>query len=97
MRNLPNLVLRTSGSRIDVLSRDSTPDLVFSTGAAIALPFFMEAHGYGARTVFLEPVDRITTASLTGRLVYPFADRFLVQWESLREIYPEAVDIGVVL
>lgn len=95
VRNLPNLVLNF-GLAHHVLA-ETRPDLVFSTGAAIALPFFMEAHGYGARTVFLEPVDRITTASLTGRLVYPFADRFLVQWESLREIYPEAVDIGVVL
>ena len=75
--------------------RDPAPGV--QHGAAIALPFFMQAHHYGATTVFLEPVDRITTASLSGRLVYPFADRFLVQWESLREIYPDADDIGVVL
>ena len=95
VRNLPNLV-RNFGLARRVLAR-TRPDLVFSTGAAIALPFFMQAHRYGATTVFLEPVDRITTASLSGRLVYPFADRFLVQWPSLREIYPDAVDIGVVL
>ena len=95
VRNLPNLV-RNFGLAHRVLA-ETQPDLVFSTGAAIALPFFMQAHRYGATTVFLEPVDRITTASLSGRLVYPFADRFLVQWESLREIYPDAEDIGVVL
>jgi beta-1,4-N-acetylglucosaminyltransferase len=95
VRNLPNLV-RNFGLARRVLA-ETRPDLVFSTGAAIALPFFMQAHRYGATSVFLEPVDRITTASLSGRLVYPFADRFLVQWASLREIYPDAVDIGVVL
>ncbi|WP_173923439.1 UDP-N-acetylglucosamine--LPS N-acetylglucosamine transferase [Agromyces sp. Marseille-P2726] len=95
VRNLPNLV-RNFGLARRVLA-DTRPDLVFSTGAAIALPFFMQAHRYGATTVFLEPVDRITTASLSGRLVYPFADRFLVQWESLREVYPDADVIGVVL
>jgi beta-1,4-N-acetylglucosaminyltransferase len=95
VRNLPNLV-RNFGLARRVLA-ETRPDLVFSTGAAIALPFFMQAHHYGATTVFLEPVDRITTASLSGRLVYPFADRFLVQWASLREIYPDADDIGVVL
>ncbi len=95
VRNLPNLV-RNFGLARRVLA-ETRPDLVFSTGAAIALPFFIQAHRYGTTTVFLEPVDRITTASLSGRLVYPFADRFLVQWPSLREIYPDAIDIGVVL
>ena len=95
VRNLPNLI-RNFGLARRVLAA-TRPHLVFSTGAAIALPFFMQAHRFGATTVFLEPVDRITTASLSGRLVYPFADRFLVQWPSLREIYPDAVDIGVVL
>lgn len=95
VRNLPNLV-RNFGLARRVLA-ETQPDLVFSTGAAIALPFFMQAHRYGATTVFLEPVDRITTASLSGRLVYPFTDRFLVQWASLREIYPDAVDVGIVL
>ena len=32
--------------------------------------------------------------SLTGRLVYPFADLFLVQWESLLELYPKAKYVG---
>lgn len=95
VRNLPNLI-RNFGLARRVLA-ETRPDLVFSTGAAIALPFFVQAHRYGARTVFLEPVDRITTPSLSGRLVYPFADSFLVQWDSLRRVYPDAVDIGVVL
>lgn len=95
VRNLPNLV-RNFGLARRVLA-ETRPDVVFSTGAAIALPFFTQAHRYGATTVYLEPVDRITTASLSGRLVYPFADRFLVQWPALQGIYPDADDIGVVL
>lgn len=95
VRNLPNLV-RNFGLARQVLA-ETRPDLVFSTGAAVALPFFAQAHRYGARTVFLEPVDRITTASLSGRLVYPFTDRMLVQWASLRRVYADAIDIGMVL
>ena len=95
VRNLPNL-LRNFGLARRVL-RETRPDLVFSTGAAIALPFFTQAHRYGARTAFLEPVDRITSPSLSGQLVYPFTDSFLVQWESLLETYPDAANIGVVL
>lgn len=95
VRNVPNLV-RNFGLARRVL-REYRPDVVFSTGAAIALPFFAQAHRFGAKTVFLEPVDRITSASLSGRLVYPLSDRFLVQWESLTELYPEAENVGVVL
>jgi len=95
VRNLPNL-LRNFRLAHRVLKTER-PDLVFSTGAAIALPFFVQARAFGARTVFLEPVDRITSPSLSGRLVYPFTDSFLVQWDGLRRLYPGSQDIGVIL
>ncbi|MCU1635616.1 MAG: UDP-N-acetylglucosamine:LPS N-acetylglucosamine transferase [Cryobacterium sp.] len=95
VRNLPNLA-RNFGLARHVLAT-VRPDLVFSTGAAIALPFFVQARSVGARTAFLEPVDRISSPSLSGRLVYPFTDRFLVQWESLAGFYPGSRNIGVVL
>lgn len=94
-RNIPNL-LRNFPLATRVLAAER-PDVVFSTGAAIAVPFFLQAHLFRAATVFLEPVDRISAPSLTGRLVYPFADEFLVQWEGMREFYPAARNVGVVL
>ena len=95
VRNLPNLA-RNFGLARRVL-RDVRPDLVFSTGAAIALPFFVQARSVGARTAYLEPVYRISAPSLSGRLVYPFTDRFLVQWDGLLPSYPDAHNAGVVL
>lgn len=95
VRNIPNL-LRNIGLAREVLAREK-PDLVFSTGAALALPFFLQAGRFGARTAFLEPVDRIASASLSGLLVYPFADEVLVQWPDLTRVYPDANPIGVVL
>jgi beta-1,4-N-acetylglucosaminyltransferase len=95
VRNLPNLARNFALARR--VLRAERPELVFSTGAAIALPFFVQARRFGARTAFLEPVDRITSPSLSGRLVYPFADRFFVQWERLEPVYPGAENIGVVL
>lgn len=95
VRNVPNL-RRNFGLARRVL-KDEKPDIVFSTGAAIALPFFSQARRFGARTVYLEPVDRITTPGLSGRLVYPFADEFLVQWDHMRAFYPGSRSVGVVL
>lgn len=96
VRNLPNLLRNVILAR-RVLAEER-PDVVFSTGAAIALPFFVLARFYGARTVYLEPVDRITSAGMAGRLAYPFTDKFLVQWDGMRDTaYPDAEVIGVVL
>lgn len=95
VRNVPNLI-RNFGLARHVLAAER-PDLVFSTGAAIALPFFLQAGHFGARTAFLEPVDRIASPSLSGLLVYPFADKILVQWPQLTKVYPDAARTGVVL
>lgn len=95
VRNLPNLARNFALARR--VLRTERPDLVFSTGAAIALPFFAQARSFGARTAFLEPVDRITSASLSGRLVYPLSDSFFVQWDALASMYPGSENIGVVL
>jgi beta-1,4-N-acetylglucosaminyltransferase len=38
---------------------------------------------YQLRTVFIESWARVTTLSLSGKILLPFADRFLVQWPAL--------------
>lgn len=77
--------------------RDFQPDLVVSTGAGVAVPFFVAARFAGVRTLFIEVVDRVASRTLTGRLVYPFADEFVVQWAVQRHLYPDARVIGPTL
>lgn len=36
------------------------------------------------RTIFVESWARVTTLSLSGKLLLPFVDRFLVQWPALK-------------
>lgn len=36
----------------------------------------------------------INKKTITGRLVYKFADLFIVQWESMLKIYPKAIYRG---
>lgn len=60
--------------------RRTRPDAILSTGAALALPFFLIGKLHGARLVYVESLTRTESLSLTGRLVYPFADAFFVQW-----------------
>ena len=70
------------------------PDVVITTGALIAFPFCLIAKLFGAKVVCIETFARVTNKSITGALIYPFADLFLVQWETMLKCYPKAKYIG---
>lgn len=63
--------------------RRERPDVILSTGAALAVPFFLAGKLFGARLVFVESITRTTSLSLSGRLVRPLSDAFFVQWPDL--------------
>lgn len=94
-RNIPNLV-RNTFLAWRVL-RSFRPDVVLSTGAGVALPFFVLGRALGARTVYIEVYDRVDSATLTGRLCRPFTDLMLVQWPEQEGLYREAVVVGALL
>ena len=94
-RNLPNLA-RNLLLAARVLRRER-PDVVVSTGAGVALPFFVLGRLTGVRTVYIEVYDRIETATLTGRLCRPWTDLFCVQWDEQLPLYRDAHVIGPLL
>lgn len=91
-RNVVNLV-RNSLLAVRVLLRER-PRLLVSTGAGPAVPFFFVGKLLGARTIFVEVVDRVDRPTLTGRLVRPVTDLYLVQWPEQERFYPRAQVIG---
>jgi UDP-N-acetylglucosamine:LPS N-acetylglucosamine transferase len=62
------------------LVRRQRPVAILSTGAALAVPFFIVGKLHGCRLIYVESVTRTERLSLSGRLVYPLADAFFVQW-----------------
>ena len=75
-------LLRNLPLAIGVLRR-RRPDAILSTGAGIAVPFFLVGKLMRIRLVYVESITRSESLSLTGRLVYRLADRFFVQWPQL--------------
>lgn len=73
------------------------PGMVISAGAGVTVPFFVAAWLLRIPTVFIEVYDRVDSATLTGRLVRPFATRQIVQWRSQLEAYPDATLVGPLL
>ena len=80
-RNIPNLLRNLKLAWR--LVREHRPDAILSTGAGLALPFFIAGKRFGCRLVYVESVTRVLSLSLTGRLIYPLADEFFVQWPQL--------------
>lgn len=91
-RNIKNLIKNTFLA-IKVLKKEK-PDLIISSGAAVAVPFFWIGKIMGAKTIYIEVFDRINKPTLTGRLVYPITDKFIVQWEEMKKVYPKAINLG---
>lgn len=93
-RNLKNTV-RNTLLAIRVL-RKERPDLIVSSGAAVAVPFFLVGKLLGAKTVYVEVFDRVDAPTLTGRLVRRMTDLFVVQWPEMERVYPGSVNLGPV-
>lgn len=76
-----------------VLHREK-PDLIISSGAAVAVPFFWLGKMMGCKTIYIEVFDRIDKPTVTGKLVYPVTDRFIVEWEEMKKVYKKAINLG---
>lgn len=66
------------------------PDYVITTGAHTAGPMCCLAKIFGSRVIYIETFANINTKTITGTLLYFIADKFIVQWESMKELYPNS-------
>jgi UDP-N-acetylglucosamine:LPS N-acetylglucosamine transferase len=94
-RNVFNL-LRNSFLAVRLVPREH-PDVVVSTGAGVAVPFFLVARLMGIPTVYLEVFDRVESRTLTGRLCRPLTTAFCVQWREQQNLYKGSEWVGAVL
>ena len=70
------------------------PMAILSTGPAIAVPVSIVGKLLGAWIIFVETGSRIATLSLTGRIMYRWADLYFVQWPQLQQKLPKAIYAG---
>ena len=57
------------------------PDVVVTTGSHNAGPMCCLAKIFHKKVIFIETIANSTTPTRAGRLIYKFADYFIVQWE----------------
>ena len=70
------------------------PDIIISTGAVATIPMCLLGKVLRKKIIFIESFAKVTSPTLTGNLMYKFADQFYVQWEQMKEHYPNAIFKG---
>ena len=69
------------------------PDYIITTGVHTAGPMCCIGKIFGSKIIYIETFANMVTKTATGKLLYPISDKFIVQWESMKDIYPKA-DFG---
>ena len=85
-RNIKNLIKNTIVAW--KVLRKEKPDLIISCGAVVAVPFFYLGKLFGAKTIYID------ASTVTGKRVYPIADKFIAEWEEMLNVYPKAINLG---
>lgn len=67
------------------------PKYIITTGAHTAVPMCYIGKLFGSKIIYIETFANINNRTLAGRFIYPIADLFIVQWESMLELYPKAI------
>lgn len=67
------------------------PKVIVTTGTHTAVPICYIGKLFGSKIIFIETFANSKTKTLSGKLVYPIANTFIVQWESMLELYPKAI------
>ena len=67
------------------------PQVIVTTGTHTAVPMCYLAKLFGKKVIFIETFANSKTKTKAGSTVYPIADVFIVQWESMLKLYPKAI------
>ena len=70
------------------------PDAIVSTGTHTAIPICFLGKVFNKKIVYIETYANITRKTLTGRMIYPISDLFIVQWNEMKELYPKAICVN---
>lgn len=67
------------------------PDVIVTTGSHNVGPMCCLAKIFRKKVIFIETFANNKTPTKAGKIIYKFADYFIVQWENMKEYYPDAI------
>lgn len=89
---LPKLIVNTFKSlRVLIIER---PKVMITTGVLSIIPLALLMKLFGGKLIYMESFAKVTSKTLSGNLLYKYADQFYVQWEEMLRLYPNAIYKG---
>ena len=70
------------------------PDVMITTGVLAIIPFALIMKLFRKKLIYIESFAKVTSKTLSGKLLYNYADQFYVQWEEMLKLYPNAIYKG---
>lgn len=70
------------------------PKVIVTTGANTCVPLCYLGFIFRRKVIYIESFAKQNGKTLSGKLVYPVATHFIVQWESMKKYYPKAIYLG---
>ncbi len=70
------------------------PEIIVTTGTHTVVPMCYIAKLFKKKIIYIETIANINKRTLTGSIIYPIADLFIVQWKSMLNLYTKAVYVG---
>lgn len=67
------------------------PKYIVTTGTHTAGPMCYLGKILGSKIIYIETYANKNRKTATGKLIYPIADLFIVQWEEMLKLYPKAI------
>lgn len=67
------------------------PKYIVTTGTHTVVPICYLGKLFGTKIIFIETFANINKKTLSGKMIYPISDLFIVQWEEMLKLYPKAL------
>ena len=70
------------------------PTVMITTGVLATIPLALLMKLFKRKLIYIESFAKVTSKTLSGKLLYKYADQFYVQWEEMLKLYPNAIYKG---
>ena len=70
------------------------PKVIITTGSHTALPMCFLGKLFGSKVVWILSFARVDSRAFSADIVYPFANKFIVQWPDAQKYYKNSIYLG---
>lgn len=70
------------------------PKVIITTGSHTAVPICLLGKLLGIKIVWILSYARVNSRAFSATLIYPIADKFIIQWPGVQKFYKKAIFLG---